>query len=186
MSPPAEAEFKQPGSVRADAGMYPGRHPGREHHHGDSSVPGTGGQVQPGETRCVHMAKGPAEPALSPPLPRGLLTPSTNQTAKTSLQTDTLRCKELAKETRIPFADAASFPQPSWSPEEGEIPFDSSAERNLAATLMERDPGDPSAAGAGRVPNTQCCCCPPSSLQSSQGLGQINLRFQIKREKQFL
>lgn len=113
MSPPAEAEFKQPGSVRVDAGMYPGRHPGREHHRGDSSVPGTAGEVQPGETRCAHMAKGPAEPMLSPPLPKGLLTPPTNQTAKASLQMNTLCCKELAKETHIPFADAASFPSPA-------------------------------------------------------------------------
>lgn len=95
---------------------------------------------------------------LPPPLPKGLSTPPTNQTAKTLLEMDTLRCKKLAKATDILFADPASFPQPSCSPKEGKIPFNSSAERNLASALMDWDPGDPSAAAslavegwAGRV-----------------------------------
>ena len=90
-------------------------------------------------------AKGTAEPVLPVLFPKRLLTPSTNQTAKTLLEMDTLRCKELAKATAIPFADPVSFPRPSRSPEEGKIPFNSSAERNSASALMDWDPRDPSA-----------------------------------------
>lgn len=129
----------------------------------------------------------PCSPLRSPKDSRS--TPPTNQTPKTPLEPDTLRCKGLAKAADIPLADPASFPQPSRSPEEGKIPFDSSAERNLASALMDWDPGGPrrccvlGSGGAGwrGALTTQRRYCPrqrlPALAGAPQGWGRLTLGF---------
>lgn len=130
-----------------------------------------------------QVAKGTAPPVLPPLLPKGLSSPAANRRAKTSLEVNVLRGTGLAKET-----DPAPFLQPSRSPEEGKIPFNSSAERNSASAMMDRDPGDPSAAaslsagaGAGRVLRAPSACPLHHQLAGLEHMNRL-----VQTEKHFL
>lgn len=125
---------------------------------------------------CVH-GKGPRGAHAVPSAPQRTLDPPNKPNSQSVAADGHTVLQRVGKKDTHPVCRCSLLPQPSPTPEEGEIPFHSSAERNLASTLMERDPG------VLRTPNA--AAARPAPCKAPRGWGRLTSHFKQREKSNF-